>query len=427
MEQFSPGSARFQPDLSFAQSLDRADPLRDFRAQFHIPLRPDGTKTIYFCGNSLGLQPKKAKQYVDLVLDDWKNLGVEGHFYAQHPWTTYHELLTEKMARAVGALPSETVVMNTLTVNLHLLMASFYRPTPQRYKILTDWNPFPSDRYAVASQVRFHGFDPEQALLEPQPRSGSALVDTADLLELIEQEGDSIALIMIGGINYYSGQLYDLKAIAEAGRRKGCAVGFDLAHAAGNVPLQLHDSGCDFAVWCTYKYMNSGPGALGGCFVHERHAHAVLPRFEGWWGHEKSTRFKMGPDFVPIGGAESWLLSNPPVLALAPVRASLEVFEEAGMERLSAKSRLLTGYLEYLIDRIPTDKIRIITPREPAQRGCQLSVRVSGADKSLFHALMARGVITDWREPDVVRAAPTPLYNRFEEVWRFVDILKDLV
>ncbi|MBL7729118.1 MAG: kynureninase, partial [Dinghuibacter sp.] len=315
----------------------------------------------------------------------------------------------------------------TLTANLHFMMVSFYRPTPQRHKILIEWNPFPSDRYALYSQVRFHGFNPETAIVEPQPEPGTALVPTEKILNIIEEQGHEIALVMMGGVNYYSGQFYDLDAITRAAHAKGCMVGFDLAHGAGNLPLHLHETGCDFAVWCNYKYLNSGPGAPAGCFVHERHAHAVLPRFEGWWGHNKQTRFKMGPDFEPIGGIETWQVSNPPVLAMAAVRASLEIFAEAGMARLRKKSLLLTGYLEWLVQQLPVGKVNIITPADPEERGCQLSLQVTGADKSLHDKITAAGVIADWREPDVIRVAPVPLYNRFEEVWRFAEILRSCI
>ena len=412
--------------LAYARQMDKNDPLRDFRKKFHIPRQPNGKPVIYLCGNSLGLQPKSTKSYIMQELEDWKNHGVEGHFHAKHPWMPYHEFLTDKMAKVVGGKKSEVVVMNTLTTNLHLMMVSFYRPTKTRYKILTDWNPFPSDRYAVHSQARFHGFDPEDAILEPQPKSNSAKIETADILELIEKEGDSIALVMIGGVNYYTGQLYDLKAITAAAHKKDCLVGFDLAHAAGNVKLELHDTGCDFAVWCTYKYLNSGPGSLAGCFVHERHANAALPRFEGWWGNDKKVRFKMEKDFIPIGGAETWQLSNPPILSMAAIIASLDVFDEAGMDRLCTKSKLLTDYLYELVKSIAGDKISIITPENPAERGCQLSVQVRGADKRLFDKLTEEGVIADWREPDVIRVAPVPLYNSFADVWHFAEKLRKL-
>jgi kynureninase len=417
---------QYQNNRAFAQSLDATDELREFRNLFHIPKTTDGKDTIYFCGNSLGLHSKKVSEYVQQELDDWKTFGVEGHFHARNPWLPYHEFLTKNMAVVVGALPHEVVVMNTLTANLHFMMVSFYRPTPKRNKILIEWNPFPSDRYALHSQARFHGYDPETTIMEPQPNAGTSLISTEQILQIIEERGNEIAIVMMGGVNYYSGQFYDLDTITKAAHAKGCMVGFDLAHAAGNIPLHLHDTGCDFAVWCNYKYLNSGPGAPAGCFVHEKHAQEKLPRFEGWWGHNKSTRFTMGPDFEPIGGIETWQVSNPPILAMAAVRASLEIFAEAGMERLRRKSVLLTGYLEWLIGQIPSGKVNIITPKNPEERGCQLSLQIQNADKSLHDQLTAAGVITDWREPDVVRVAPVPLYNRFEEVWEFVEVLKSL-
>jgi kynureninase len=409
--------------LEYAKSLDEQDEINHFRQKFHIPCNENGQAMIYFCGNSLGLQPKNTKSYLLQELEDWKNYGVEGHFHAKRPWMPYHEFLTEKMAKIVGAKPNEVVVMNTLTANLHLMMVSFYRPTTARFKILIDWNPFPSDRYAVASQARFHGFDPNEAIIEPQPKEDSAIIESESILQIIENQGDEIALVMIGGVNYYSGQLYPLKQIVEAAHRKGCLVGFDLAHAAGNVELNLHDTGCDFAVWCTYKYLNSGPGSLAGCFVHERHANAELPRFEGWWGNDKSVRFKMDKEFIPIGGAETWQLSNPPILSMAAIMASLDVFDEAGMAQLVKKSKALHAYLRALIEAIPTQMIRIITPKEEAAHGCQLSLQVKGADKTLFEYLMQNNVITDWREPDVIRIAPVPLYNSFEDCFRFASLL----
>ena len=424
----------FVNSLAFSQQMDKADPLRSFRKRFHFPKHTDGKNKIYFCGNSLGLQPKTAKNHIQNLLENWQKLGVEGHFAGMQPFADYPQMLGEKMAKIVGAKPHEVVVMNTLTVNLHLLMVSFYRPTKERFKILIDYNPFPSDRYALASQIRFHGFDPEMAIIEPKPKKDSALIETDDILQLIENEGDTIALILIGGINYYSGQLYDLAKITEGGHKKGCFVGFDLAHAAGNVKLNLHDSDCDFAAWCTYKYLNAGPGSIGACFIHERHAASDLPRFEGWWGFDKATRFKMTPDFVPMGGADSWQLSTPPVLAMAAINASLDIFEEAGFDNMLEKSRLLTGFAEFLINEINVETlqcnvstVRIITPINPELRGCQLSIQVKGGEKSLFYNLLAQGVVADWREPDVIRVAPTPLYNSFEDVFRFVEVLKILI
>jgi len=409
----------------FAAKMDDQDPLHAYREQFYLPLQKDGTPHIYLCGNSLGLQPKSTRKYVEQELLDWEKFGVEGHFHARNPWMPYHEFLTPAMANVVGAKPEEVVVMNTLSVNLHLMMVSFYRPDNERFKIVMESDAFPSDRYAIESQIRFHGYDPAEALLEIRPREGEELVRTEDLEKLIETEGDKIALIMLGGVNYYTGQVFDFKKIAELGHAHGCVVGFDLAHGAGNLDLQLHDSGMDFAVWCTYKYLNSGPGSLGGCFVHERHAHADLPRFAGWWGHNKETRFNMRHDFDPIPGAEGWQLSNPPILSLAAIRASLDIFEEVGMKKLNEKSRQLTGYLEFLLDEIQNQNIRIITPRDPAQRGCQLSIQVKNADKSLFDNITEKGVIADWREPDVIRVAPVPLYNSYRDVFRFVEILKE--
>ncbi len=412
--------------LTTAQSLDQQDPLRHLRSSFHIPQTVKGdTEALYLCGNSLGLMPRAARDYVTADLDDWAKYGVEGHFHARSPWMPYHSLLTEKMAHVVGAQPQEVVVMNSLTVNLHLMMVSFYRPTSERYKILIDYNPFPSDRYAVDSQARYHGYDPSDAIIELSPRPGSEVVDTADILEQIERYGDEIALVMIGGVNYYTGQYYDVPTITDAAHKQGCKVGFDMAHGAGNIALQLHDDGPDFAVWCTYKYLNGGPGALSGCFVHDRHARNTdLQRFAGWWGHDESTRFLMDDQFVPMPGAEGWQLSNPPIMAMAAMRASLDLFDEVGMKAITAKSKQLTSYLETLLLGLDTDRIRVITPTDQAQRGCQLSIQVVGADRSLFDTITDKGVVADWREPDVIRVAPVPMYNTFEEVYRFVQILR---
>jgi len=407
--------------------LDDRDPLKNFRQRFHFPA---GGDVVYFTGNSLGLMPKTAKEYVEQELDDWARLAVEGHVAAKNPWLPYHEFLTGPMARVVGALPIETVVMNSLTVNLHLLMVSFYRPTPERYKIIIEKGAFPSDQYAVESQIRFHKMYNklkfvEPALIELAPREGESTLRTEDIIETIDREGDSVALILLGGVNYYTGQAFDMRAITEAGHRKGCVVGFDCAHAAGNLELKLHDWNVDLAAWCGYKYLNGGPGAVGGVFVHERHARSFdLPRFAGWWGHDKDTRFLMGPEFRPLSGAEGWQISNPPILQMAALRASLEIFDEATMPALRAKSEKLTAYLESLLDQIGNERISVITPRDPAQRGCQLSIRVKNADKSLFNAISDRGVYADWREPDVIRAAPVPLYNSFEDVYRFAEVLK---
>lgn len=409
-----------------ADEFDRADPLAGFRDKFHIPRNSSGSELIYFTGNSLGLQPKPAREYVEEELDDWARLGVEGHLRGEHPWLAYHEFLTEPMARVIGAKPIETVVMNSLTVNLHLLMVSFYRSTRERYKIVIEKGAFPSDQYAVESQLRFHFRSSDGALIELAPREGESKLRTDDILETIEREGDSIALILLGGVNYYTGQAFDMEAIAAAGHRAGAVVGFDLAHAAGNIELRMHDWNVDFAAWCSYKYLNGGPGSVGGAFVHERHANSFdLPRFAGWWGHDKETRFLMGPEFKPLAGAEGWQISNPPILQMAALRASLEIFDEAGMGALTEKSKTLTGYLEYLLNEIRDDRIFVITPSDPGERGCQLSIRVKDADKSLFDRITSRGVSADWREPDVIRVAPVPLYNSFADVRMFAEILGD--
>ncbi|MGA9269645.1 MAG: kynureninase [Lutimonas sp.] len=417
---------KYSNTLEFALEMDGKDPLRDRKKQFLNPKTTDGKDCIYFCGNSLGLQPRSARSLVERIMKDWETRAVEGHFEGDEPWVPYHERLAPAMSRIVGAKEEEVILMNSLTVNLHLMMVSFYRPVPGRSKILIEKNAFPSDQYAVKSQIEFHGFDVEDNLLELEPRPGETLLRTEDIVKTIERKGEEIALIMMGGLNYYTGQVYDMKRITKAGHSKGCTVGFDLAHAVGNAPLNLHDWDVDFAVWCTYKYLNSGPGGIAGAFVHERHhKDENLPRFAGWWGHDKENRFLMDENFVPIPTAEGWQLSCGPILLEASFRASLEMFDEVGMEELRRKSELLTGYLEFLIGRIQSDKIEIITPSDPAERGCQLSVRVIGSDKSLFHALHDKGIITDWREPDVIRVAPTPMYNSFEEVFRFVAILKD--
>jgi kynureninase len=409
-----------------ADEFDRADPLAGFRDKFHIPRNSSGSELIYFTGNSLGLQPKTAREYVEEELDDWARLGVEGHLRGEHPWLAYHEFLTEPMARVIGAKPIETVVMNSLTVNLHLLMVSFYRSTRERYKIVIEKGAFPSDQYAVESQLRFHFRSSDGALIELAPREGESKLRTDDILETIEREGDSIALILLGGVNYYTGQAFDMEAIAAAGHRAGAVVGFDLAHAAGNIELRMHDWNVDFAAWCSYKYLNGGPGSVGGAFVHERHANSFdLPRFAGWWGHDKETRFLMGPEFKPLAGAEGWQISNPPILQMAALRASLEIFDEAGMGALTEKSKTLTGYLEDLLNEIRDDRISVITPSDPGERGCQLSIRVKDADKSLFDRITSRGVSADWREPDVIRVAPVPLYNSFADVRMFAEILGD--
>lgn len=410
----------------FAQKMDSADPLKTYRDKFYFPKHTTGEEAIYLCGNSLGLQPKSARTHIESVLDDWRDLGVKGHFEGANPFATYHESLGEQMAKIVGGRKEEVVAMNSLTVNLHLMMVSFYRPEQGRYKILIEKNAFPSDQYAVKSQLEFHGYDPKDGLIELEPREGEDTLRTEDILDLIKNKGQEIALIMIGGLNYYTGQAYDMERITQVGHDMGCMVGFDLAHGAGNLNLSLHDWDVDFAVWCTYKYMNSGPGGIAGCFVNERHLKRKdLARFAGWWGHDKATRFMMDDTFVPIEGAEGWQMSNETVLSMAALKASLEIFEEVGMKAIVRKSRLLTRYLEFLIDELKSDRIQIITPKQTDARGAQLSIRVIQSDKSLFMAISDKGVIADWREPDVIRIAPAPLYNNFSDVFKFVQILKE--
>ncbi|HIB36333.1 kynureninase [Mesonia sp.] len=414
--------------LEFAKEQDQNDPLRRFRNQFHIPKDKSGEEQVYLCGNSLGLQPKLTQEYIQQELEDWSNLGVEGHTEAKNPWMPYHEFLTEKMAKIVGAKPSEVVMMNTLSVNLHLMMVSFYQPTSERFKIIIESDAFPSDKYAVESQLKFHGHDPKDSLILWEPRKGEELCHFEDLEKIMETEGDQVALLLIGSTNYYTGQSFPLKKITELGHRHGAKVGFDLAHGAGNIQPNLHETGPDFAVWCSYKYLNSGPGSVGGCFVHERHANnKELKRFTGWWGHNKQTRFNMRHEFDPIPGAEGWQLSNPPILSLAAIRASLAIFDEAGFENIRTKSLKITNYLEYLLKEIEGDQIEIITPKNPEERGCQLSIKVKNANKDLFDKLMAAGVISDWREPNVIRVAPAPLYNSFEDVYKMVERLKALL
>ena len=414
--------SRFQQGEDFASEMDAKDPLAGFRERFFIPKGKDGQEWIYLCGHSLGLQPKSAKSYLDQELNDWAQLGVEGHFHAKNPWMPYHRLLTGQTAALVGAEPAEVVVMNSLTVNLHLMMVSFYRPTAQRHKILIEGGAFPSDQYAVKSQIAFHGFDPASSLVELTPRAGESCVRDEDVEAVIEREGQSIALILIGGVNYGSGQVFDMAGITKAGHRKGCVVAFDLAHAAGNIPLHLHDWGPDFAVWCSYKYLNGGPGCVGGCFVHARHAtDRRLPRFAGWWGHDEASRFQMGPDFRGMPGAEGWQLSNPPIMALAPLRASMEIFGEATMDRLRAKSVVLTGYLEFLLQAREDERFSITTPVETERRGSQISIRIRRGGRGVCDRLTAEGVIGDWREPDIYRIAPIALYNSYRDVYGFVE------
>jgi kynureninase len=413
---------QFQVGRAYAADMDARDPLARFRERFYIPKTKNGEECIYLCGHSLGLQPKSVQAYLEQQLKEWADLGVEGHFHAKNPWMPYHRLLTEQTATLVGAKPVEVVVMNSLTVNLHLMMASFYRPNPQRHKILIERGAFPSDQYAVNSQICFHGFEPSSSLVELSPRAGESCIRDEDIQSLIDREGESIALILLGGVNYATGQYFNLPEITEAGHRKGCIVAFDLAHAVGNVPLRLHDWGSDFAVWCSYKYLNGGPGCVAGCFVHERHSLAWdLPRYAGWWGHDEKVRFEMGPEFHPMPGAEGWQLSNPPILALVPLLASMEIFAEAGMDALREKSLLLTGYMQFLLEAKSSPKVStIITSREPERRGAQLSIRLAEG-RAACEGLTARGVIGDWRSPDIYRVAAVPLYNSFQDVYQFVE------
>ena len=414
----------FENTREYAVKLDRKDPLRSYRKQFIFP-RINGEEVIYFTGNSLGLQPKRARKFVDEIMDDWGNLAVEGHFRAEKPWWDYHERFSEKLAPLVGAYPSEVGVMNTLTVNLHLLMVSFYRPSVKRYKIIMEEKAFPSDQYMVASQVRFHGFDPEKAIVEVSRRDGEHHFRTEDILSKIEEVGAECALVFLGGVNYYTGQVLDIASITKAGKRIGAFVGWDLAHAAGNISLKLHEWKVDFAAWCSYKYMNSGPGNLSGYFVHEDH-HGLreIPRFEGWWGHNKDRRFLMEATFEPEGDSRAWQLSNAPVLALAPLLASLEIFEEAGMTEIGRKRDHIVSYLEFILREVEkevTGNFEIITPQE---RGTQLSVFLHGEGRQTFQYLMDNGVIIDWREPNVIRLAPAPLYCSYEDMWKFGQILR---
>ena len=417
----------FKNTLQFASSLDQKDALRSYRDQFHFP-QLNGKDVIYFVGNSLGLQPKNSKAFVDEIMEDWKNLGVEGHFYAEKPWWDYHERFSGKLSKIVGAKPSEVSVMNTLTVNLHLLMVSFYRPTSKRFKIICEEKAFPSDQYMLASQVRFHGYDPEEAIVTLKKRDGEHNFRTEDVLKTIEEIGDECALLLIGGVNYYTGQVFDMKTITEVAKAKGMFVGWDLAHAAGNIALKLHDWDVDFAAWCSYKYMNSGPGSASGCFVHERH-HGLkdIPRFEGWWGHQKEERFLMAPEFVPEPDVNAWQISNAPVLSMAPYLASLEIFDEVGMDALIEKRNTIVSYLEFVLNEVAESidgNFEIITPSNPSERGTQLSVFLHGYGKKVFHYLMEHGVYLDWREPNVIRLAPVPLYCSFADVYRFGEILK---
>ena len=417
----------YQNTLAFAQEMDAKDSLKGYREKFYFPMM-HGKKTIYFTGNSLGLQPTTTQDSVLNELEDWATFGVEGHFHARNKWLSYHEQFAEPVAKIVGALPTEVVVMNQLTVNLHLLMVSFYRPNDKRYKILFESKAFPSDQYAMQSQVKFHGYKPDDAIIEVAPREGENCIRQEDILEAIEKNKDSLALILIGGVNYFTGQVFNMKGITEAGHKAGAMVGFDLAHAAGNLKLELHNWNVDFACWCSYKYLNSGPGGVAGVYINEKHlTEKDIPRFSGWWGHDKGTRFKMEKDFVAIPTAEAWQMSNAPVLSMAAHKAAVDIFDEAGMDALVEKAELLTGYLEFVIDEINKSleqKLEIITPRDKTQRGCQISIVAHGRGKDLFNKLSEAGVISDWREPNVIRCAPVPLYNSFEDVFTFGEILK---
>jgi kynureninase len=414
----------YKKTKEFAQILDNDDPLASYQSQFHFPYQRDGNKHIYLCGNSLGLQSKKTSDFVNQELEDWKNLGVEGHFHARNPWLPYHEFLSESYSKIIGAKATEVIAMNTLSVNLHLMLVSFYRPSKKRFKIIIEDDAFPSDIYAVESHISHHGLDPDKVLIKLKPRRGEAALRTGDITKYIKENSSEIALIMLGGVNYYTGQVFDMQKITKVSKENKIIVGFDLAHAAGNIKLALHEWCVDFAVWCSYKYLNSGPGSVGGVFIHEKHHEKSIPRFAGWWGHDKDSRFKMPDKFIPINTAEGWQLSNPPILSLAAVRASLSLFDEVGMENLIDKSKKLTSYLVFLMENLSSNRISIITPEE---RGCQISIRVLNGNKQLFDEITTRGVIADWREPDVIRVAPVPLYNSYMDVFNFYKILEDIL
>jgi kynureninase len=421
----------FQNTLSFAKELDSKDPLKHFREMFYIPLM-FGKECIYFTGNSLGLQAKRTQDYVVDELEDWASLGVEAHLHARNPWLPYHEIFPKQLSKIVGCLPHEVVVMNSLTVNLHLLMVSFYRPTKQRYKIICEAKAFPSDQYAFETQAKYHGFNPADAVIEVSPRDGEYTLRTEDIISTIKKHGDSIAVVLFGGVNYYTGQLFDMKAITEAAHSVGAYAGFDLAHAAGNVELHMHGWNVDFACWCSYKYLNSGPGSVAGAYIHEKHVvNKDLPRFAGWWGYTKETRFQMEKGFEAIPTAEGWQLSNAPVLAMAAHKASLDVFDEAGIDQLHKKRRLLSGYLHYVLNDINNRQkekvLEIITPVNESERGCQVSILMLKRGKEIFNELTKQGVLADWREPDVIRVAPVPLYNSFEDIFRFGSIVSKLI
>lgn len=422
---------RYEPTLEFAKAQDEADPLRDYRDQFHFP--SFGTPEMaYFSGHSLGLQPKAASAAVELELDEWAKYGVEGHFHATNPWYSYHENLTQPMAKIVGAKASEVVCMNSLTTNIHLLFVSFYRPSRERFKIISEAKMFPSDRYLLETQAEFHGFDPDETIIEITPREGEWTIREEDILAAVDANAEQLAMVFFGGVNYFTGQLFDMPALTKAAHAVGAIAGFDLAHAAGNVPLALHDWDIDFAAWCSYKYLNSGPGNVGAIFVHERHGSSFeLPRFGGWWGHDKTTRFQMKSGFQPMHGAEGWQLSNAPVLGMSVMKASIDIFAEVGMTALREKSRKLTGYLEYTIGLLaqafPDASISMISPRDPERRGSQISINVGGRERQLFDDMIAEGVIADFREPCIIRIAPVPLYNSFQDVFTFGKVMRKLL
>lgn len=421
----------FQNTLEFARKMDQEDPLKHFRDKFHIP-KHKGREKIYFTGNSLGLQPKNVKEYVLQELEDWEKMGGEGHFEARRPWYPYHEIFPQQLSKLIGCLPEEVVVMNSLSVNLHLMLVSFYRPTKERYKIICEYKAFPSDQYVFESQARYHGFDPEKTVIEVKPRQGEQVIRKEDILDTIREHGDSTAVVLFSGINYYTGQAFDMKAISDAAHAVGAYAGFDLAHAAGNIELHMHDWDADFACWCTYKYLNAGPGSVGGAYIHQRHAsNRSLPRFAGWWGYDKNTRFNMEKGFVPMPTAEGWQLSNAPVLSMAPHKAALDIFEEAGMDAVIKKSKALTGYLIFVLEEInkniPGNSIKLITPANEAERGCQVSMIIKEKGREVFDYLMQNGVSAGWREPEVLRVAPVPLYNTFKEVWQFGEMLESVL
>jgi kynureninase len=421
----------YQNSLEYAQSLDNADELKGFREKFHIP-KHEGKEVIYFTGNSLGLQPKATKEYILRELDDWAKHGVEGHFMAHSPWYSYHEIFPRQLANVVGAFPDEVVAMNHLTVNLHVLMSTFYRPTKEKFKIICEARAFPSDQYALESQVLLHGLKPSDCIIEVQPSDGFHHIKTEDIVAAIEEHAGELAVVLFGGVNYYTGQVFDMEAITIAAHKAGAYAGFDLAHAAGNVPMKLHDWNVDFACWCSYKYLNSGPGGVAGAFIHLRHAvNTSLPRMAGWWGYAKESRFQMKPGFQPIPTAEGWQLSNAPVLSMAAHKAALDIFEEAGIEKLMNKSRKLTRYLFYILDDINKERqqkvIEVITPRGDNEHGCQVSMLMLERGKEIFNVLTAQGVVGDWREPNVIRIAPVPLYNSYEDVWQFGNIVAEIL